>query len=75
MGAEHGVACVGCCWALMLLLFVLGVMSLVWVALLAAFVFVEKLLPAPKVTARVAGLVLIAAGSYLVAVGGSGMAS
>jgi predicted metal-binding membrane protein len=73
MGAEHGVACVGCCWALMLLLFVLGVMSLFWVALLAAFVFVEKLAPAPKVMARVAGLVLMAAGGYLAAVGSSGM--
>jgi predicted metal-binding membrane protein len=74
MGVEHGAACVGCCWALMLLLFVLGVMSLLWVALIAAFVFVEKLLPAPKVTARIAGLVLMAAGSYLIATGASGLA-
>jgi predicted metal-binding membrane protein len=46
MGAEHGLFCVGCCWMLMLLLFVAGVMNLVWVALIASFVFVEKLLPA-----------------------------
>ncbi len=48
MGLEHGAYCVGCCWALMLLLFVVGVMNLVWVALIAAFVLVEKLFPAER---------------------------
>ncbi|MEZ5609175.1 MAG: DUF2182 domain-containing protein [Rhodocyclaceae bacterium] len=47
MGLEHGAWCVGCCWALMLLLFVAGVMNLAWVALIAAFVFVEKVLGGP----------------------------
>jgi predicted metal-binding membrane protein len=44
MGVRHGLYCLGCCWALMLLLFVGGVMNLLWVAAIAAVVFVEKLL-------------------------------
>jgi predicted metal-binding membrane protein len=62
MGVAHGVYCVGCCWALMLLLFAVGVMNLAWVALVAALVFVEKLLPAGRLTARFAGAALILAG-------------
>jgi predicted metal-binding membrane protein len=45
MGAEHGAWCVGCCWALMAALFALGVMSLGWMALIAALIAAEKLLP------------------------------
>src|SRR5262249_10367284 len=45
MGAEHGAYCLGCCWALMLLLFVGGVMNLLWIALITLFVLAEKLLP------------------------------
>jgi predicted metal-binding membrane protein len=67
MGLEHGAYCVGCCWALMLLLFVVGVMNLVWVALIAAFVFVEKLLPAVRVTSRAASAALILSGVLLLA--------
>lgn len=63
MGVEHGAFCTGCCWALMLLLFTAGVMNLLWVALIAGFVLVEKLLPAGKWTGRLAGLVMIAAGA------------
>lgn len=49
MGAEHGAYCLGCCWVLMLLLFVGGVMNLLWIAALAVFVLVEKLgLPAVR---------------------------
>src|SRR5690606_35995427 len=44
MGIAQGAYCVGCCWLLMLLLLAAGVMNLAWVALIAAFVFVEKLL-------------------------------
>lgn len=65
MGAEHGVYCVGCCWALMLLLFVAGVMSLLWVALLAGFVLAEKLLPMHALTTRVASVALILSGVVL----------
>ncbi len=45
MGAEHGAYCVGCCAGLMLILFALGVMSLLWMALVAAAIFAEKVLP------------------------------
>jgi predicted metal-binding membrane protein len=65
MGAEHGLFCVGCCWMLMLLLFVAGVMNLVWVALIAAFVFVEKLLPAGKFTSGLGSAALILSGVFL----------
>lgn len=65
MGAEHGLFCVGCCWALMLLLFVAGVMNLVWVALIAGFVLAEKLLPAGKFTSGCAGVALVLLGLFL----------
>jgi predicted metal-binding membrane protein len=45
MGARHGAWCLGCCWALMVALFALGVMSLVWMAVVAALITVEKVLP------------------------------
>lgn len=48
MGLEHGIYCVGCCWFLMALLFVGGVMNLFWIVGLAIFVLVEKLLPAGR---------------------------
>jgi len=65
MGVEHGAFCLGCCWALMLLLFVAGVMNLVWVALIAAFVLIEKLAPGGALAGRISGLVMIAAGLAL----------
>lgn len=60
MGMRHGAYCVGCCAMLMLLLFAVGVMSLAWVAAIAALILVEKLLPAGPVTARACGAALIA---------------
>lgn len=65
MGLEHGLYCVGCCWMLMLILFAAGVMNLLWVALIAGFVFVEKLLPAARFTTAIAGLVLVGAGAFV----------
>lgn len=65
MGAESGAYCVGCCWALMLLLFVAGVMNLLWVALIAGFVFVEKLLPAGRLASGFAGAALAVSGVAL----------
>jgi len=67
MGAENGMYCVGCCWVLMLLLFAAGVMNLLWVALIAGFVFVEKLLPAGRFTARFAGTALVLFGAVMLA--------
>jgi predicted metal-binding membrane protein len=65
MGMEHGAFCVGCCWVLMLLLFAAGVMNLLWVALIAGFVLLEKLLPGGRFTSRLAGLALGAAGGMM----------
>jgi predicted metal-binding membrane protein len=65
MGIRHGAFCVGCCWALMALLFVAGVMNLVWVAAIAAFVLVEKLVPRGRLVSWTAGAVLIAWGVWV----------
>jgi len=62
MGIRHGAYCVGCCWALMILLFVGGVMNLLWVAALTLVVLVEKAAPGGIVIARTAGAVMIGAG-------------
>ncbi len=62
MGVEHGAWCVGCCWALMAALFALGVMSLGWMALIAAFIAGEKLLPWPAAARRSVAVVLLALG-------------
>jgi predicted metal-binding membrane protein len=62
MGLRHGAYCVGCCWALMALLFVAGVMNLVWVAVIALFVMAEKILAKGELLGRVAGIALVTAG-------------
>jgi predicted metal-binding membrane protein len=69
MGLQHGVQCIGCCWALMALLFAFGVMNLLWVAALAIFVFVEKLAPTGPLVGRVGGLLMVCAGLGLMAIG------
>ena len=69
MGAEHGAYCLGCCWSLMALLFVGGIMNLWWIAGLAAFVAIEKLSRFGPLLGRVAGVVLIAAGATVVVSG------
>jgi predicted metal-binding membrane protein len=61
MGIEHGAFCVGCCWALMALLFVGGIMNLLWIAGLAVLVLVEKGVPRGEWVARAAGFACIAA--------------
>jgi predicted metal-binding membrane protein len=66
MGMRHGLYCVGCCWLLMALLFVGGVMNLVWVALMAAYVLVEKVSPARMWLSRISGIAAIAWGLWLV---------
>jgi predicted metal-binding membrane protein len=66
MGLEHGANCVGCCWALMLLLFAGGVMNLYVIAALTAFVAFEKLTRFGKQGARICGVLLIAAGLWTI---------
>jgi predicted metal-binding membrane protein len=63
MGVRHGAYCVGCCWLLMLLLFVGGVMNVAWIAGIALYVLVEKTVPAGHWVSRAAGVVLILAGA------------
>src|SRR5207248_4606583 len=64
MGSRHGLSCLGCCWALMGVLFAVGVMNLVWVAALTALVLLEKVGPAGAIVARVAGTLMIAFGVF-----------
>jgi predicted metal-binding membrane protein len=56
MGISHAVYCLGCCWGLMLILFVMGVMHLGWMAGIGALILLEKLLPAGKSIAKVSGV-------------------
>ncbi len=64
MGLKHGTFCTGCCWALMALLFVAGVMNLLWVAIIAGYVLIEKIVPRGHQLGRITGLLLIAWGSW-----------
>jgi predicted metal-binding membrane protein len=63
MGVRHGGYCVGCCWMLMLLLFVGGIMNVAWIAGLALFVLLEKLAPAGHWAGKAAGLILVGWGA------------
>ena len=67
MGFEHGLYCVGCCWALMLLLFAGGVMNVVVIVGLTALVAFEKLAPFGRLGARLTGAIMIAAGGWMLA--------
>ena len=60
LGVRHGAWCLGCCWALMAALFAVGVMSLGWMALIAAFIAAEKLLPWPTGTRTAVAVLLLA---------------
>jgi predicted metal-binding membrane protein len=62
LGVRHGAWCLGCCWALMAALFAVGVMSLGWMALIAAFIAAEKLLPWPTGARRTVAVSLLALG-------------
>jgi predicted metal-binding membrane protein len=65
LGARHGLFCVGCCWALMLVMFALGVASLVWMALLTALTVHEKTRPSGAHAVPLTGATLLALGSTL----------
>jgi predicted metal-binding membrane protein len=67
MGVRHGAWCVGCCWALMASLFALGVMSIVWMAFVAALIAAEKTLPWRRVAIYGTGVLLLALGLLLIA--------
>src|SRR5215468_4335321 len=65
LGLRHGAYCVGCCWVLMALLFVGGVMNVLWITLLALLVLLEKVTPLGRRVARVAGVACVAAGAWM----------
>jgi len=71
MGAEHGAYCVGCCWGMMVVLFGLGVMSIAWMAVVAALIFAQKILPYGQQLTRVFAVVFVAAGVWIAAAPGS----
>ncbi len=66
MGLGHGAFCLGCCWSVMALLFVGGVMNLIWVAIITIFVAAEKMIPYGPWAGRVTGVAMIAMGVYLI---------
>ena len=65
LGWLHGLYCVGCCWVLMLLLFVGGIMNVLWIAGIALLVLLEKLVPRGELVARLSGVAMILAGAWL----------
>jgi predicted metal-binding membrane protein len=67
MGVEHGIYCIGCCWLLMALLFVGGIMNLVWIAGISILVLLEKVIPRGETLAFAAGWLLVSAGLWLAA--------
>jgi len=69
LGLRHGAYCVGCCWALMALLLVSGVMNVLWIALLALLAFLERVTSMGRLIARLAGIVLVAGGAWLFSMG------
>lgn len=69
MGLRHGAYCVGCCWFLMALLFVAGVMNLAWIAGLAIYVALEKLLPLGPLLCRTAGAAIVVLGVITIVAG------
>jgi len=68
MGIRHGAFCVGCCWALMLVLFAVGVMNLLWMLLITLFVLIEKVFPTPTLIRVVSGFGLVFWGAWWILV-------
>ena len=66
LGALHGWYCIGCCWVLMALLFAFGVMNFLWIAGLMIFVLVEKVVPRAAAVSRIAGVVAVGMGTFLI---------
>jgi len=67
LGLQHGAYCLGCCWALMALLFVGGVMNALWIAGIAILVLLEKIVPAGQLIPRISGVLIAAVGFWLLA--------
>jgi predicted metal-binding membrane protein len=67
LGIRHGAYCVGCCWALMTLLFAFGVMNILWIAGLSAFALLQRVIPGGRLLARATGIAMLAGGVWLLA--------
>ena len=67
MGFKHGLLCTGCCWALMALMFVGGVMNLIWMVVITAIILIEKVAPKGDIFAKIAGVAMITSGIYFIA--------
>jgi predicted metal-binding membrane protein len=65
MGANHGIYCFGCCWGLMVILFVMGIMHLGWMAAVGALILIEKLAPAGKWIPNAIGAVFVVIGALV----------
>ncbi len=65
LGVKQGLFCLGCCWALMLVMFVTGIMNILWMVALSALMVAEKTIPNPDVLRRITGFALIAWGATL----------
>ena len=66
MGIKHGLLCTGCCWALMLLMFVGGVMNLLWMIVITAIILIEKVAPRGDIFAKIAGIFMGATGIFFI---------
>ena len=66
MGLHHGLVCIGCCWALMGLMFLFGAMNLVWMAALGLAMLLEKTVPGAARAGRLTGLAMALAGAALI---------
>jgi predicted metal-binding membrane protein len=65
LGFRHGLYCIGCCWSVMAILFVAGVMNLFWIAALSALILVEKVAPFGRLVPRLSGIAFVAGGAWL----------
>lgn len=68
MGLRHGLFCIGCCWAMMLVMLAVGVMNMLWALLIAVFVVIEKIMPLARTVRAISGLGLVAWGMYWLAI-------
>ncbi|MCP4381310.1 MAG: DUF2182 domain-containing protein [Hyphomicrobiales bacterium] len=66
MGWRHGLFCVGCCWALMGLLFVVGVMNAAWIIAITIYVLVEKIVPGGEVLSKIVGVIMVWLGLWII---------
>jgi predicted metal-binding membrane protein len=69
LGIAHGLYCLGCCWALMVLLFVGGIMNVLWIAGIALLVLLEKIVPTARLVPRISGALIAAAGVWMLITG------